>query len=844
MQGTLARGFGPGRARQGIALLLGLVWSSSACAASDYAAAIGGYAAAGGGGDGTNVATTLNASNEVVVFLDEVGHLVWTARVLSQEVSGPPPSEMGVAWVDPKDGSRNVGYPSFDGLMVYRRAAAGGAWTLEDLTQQAGAGATPIVRQLAVWVTPATLPEGERDLVSLAGKNAAGQLVKYSQVRVGTGVLWQHTNLTTEQLTPRGQGTPEWLGRVQGYVTPWNGQNIAGLDAFGAITAVWTSPEAGVWSATNLSASYGTPVLAGGLSAFVNWGINLTGILPGGELGVTWWSDELQRQRQAEGRTDYWDFTNLTQEVAGPRLRPESVVGLTTPNWPSNDLYGISEDGRLVAYYWGPGQPWRVADLSQQVRDSVQPVGQLSGVALADSSLSVFGVSATGDVLRFFWRPDTWRFENLTAVASACTNSGPTATTRVSVASSGTQGNDGSFNPALSTNGRYVAFESSASNLVPGDTNGVGDVFVHDRDTGATARVSVASNGVAGNASSGSPAISADGRYVAFRSGASNLVPGDTNGDTDVFVYDRDTGATARVSVASNGSQANGESRLPALSGDGRYIAFESEASNLVPADSNGQWDVFVHDRQTGATTRVSVASNGSPANGASDFPTLSADGRYVAFGSQASNLVPADTNGAWDVFVHDRQTATTTRVSVASDGTPGNGHSAIPALSADGRHVAFISQASNLVPGDNNRIGILDVFVHDLDTGATTLVSVASDGGQANDGSETLIRLSADGRYVAFVSPATNLVPGDTNGAFDDFVHDRQTGATTRVNVASDGSQAIGSDTGKPALGLSADGRYVAFSSEATNLVPGDSNGAEDVFVRGPLAPCAEPGL
>jgi Tol biopolymer transport system component len=224
--------------------------------------------------------------------------------------------------------------------------------------------------------------------------------------------------------------------------------------------------------------------------------------------------------------------------------------------------------------------------------------------------------------------------------------------------------------------------------------------------------VSVASDGTQGNSHSVSPSISADGRYVAFSSLASNLVPGDTNGKQDIFVHDRLTGQTTRVSVASDGTQGNGDSDFASISADGRYVAFSSLASNLVAGDTNGTWDVFVHDRLTGQTTRVSVASDGTQGNEDSIGVEISADGRYVAFTSLASNLVAGDTNGTWDVFVHDRLTGQTTRVSVASDGTEGNGHSLYGlSISADGRYVAFASVASNLVSGDANG-GITDAFI------------------------------------------------------------------------------------------------------------------------------------
>jgi Tol biopolymer transport system component len=361
----------------------------------------------------------------------------------------------------------------------------------------------------------------------------------------------------------------------------------------------------------------------------------------------------------------------------------------------------------------------------------------------------------------------------------------PGNTTRVSVASDGTQANGGSFTPSISADGRYVAFASIAVNLVSGDTNGVQDIFVHDRQTGQTTRVSVASGGAQANGPSFDPSISADGRYVAFASLATNLVSGDTNNEQDIFVHDRQTGQTTRVSVATGGGQANLASSDPSISADGRYVAFESIASNLVSGDTNNTGDIFVHDRQTGATTRVSIGPGGTQANRGSLAPSISADGRYVAFHSSATNLVSGVTNGTTHIFVHDRQTGATTRVSVASDGTEGNSVSIKPSISADGRYVAFQSIATNLVSGDTN--GTQDIFVHDRQTGQTTRVSVASDGTEGNSGSNDP-SISANGRYVAFQSQANNLVSGDTGFITDIFIHDRQTGVTTRVSIAFEG--------------------------------------------------------
>lgn len=421
----------------------------------------------------------------------------------------------------------------------------------------------------------------------------------------------------------------------------------------------------------------------------------------------------------------------------------------------------------------------------------------------------------------------TWRLSALALLSAACVATHAGVTTRVSVDSEGREGVAQSYGGAISSDGRYVAFHSLASNLVPGDTNLAFDVLVHDRQAGITTRVSVDSAGVQGNRASAFPSPSADGRYVAFFSEASNLVSDDTNNSGDVFVHDRQTGQTTRASVNSAGGEGNRNSYFPVLSADGRYVAFYSEASNLVSGDTNDAADVFVHDRQTGQTTRVSVDSAGVQGNQASERPALSADGRYVAFHSWASNLAPDDTNDVADVFVQDRATGQTMRVSMESSGVQGDGDSYLANVSADGRYVAFTSWASNLTPNDTNVEA--DAFVYDRQTGQTARVSVDSVGGQGN-GTSSLPYLSTDGRYVTFYSEASNLVSGDTNDYGDLFVRDRQTGETTRVSVATTGDQGyLSSHDGT----MSGDGRYVAFYSDASTFVPGDHNGHADMFVH-----------
>jgi hypothetical protein len=300
---------------------------------------------------------------------------------------------------------------------------------------------------------------------------------------------------------------------------------------------------------------------------------------------------------------------------------------------------------------------------------------------------------------------------------------------------------------------------------------------VHDRQSDITERVSVDSTGVQGDDDSGyfngHACVSADGRYVAFVSRATNLVPGDTNVSLDVFVRDRQSGTTECASVDSAGVQGNGSSGDPSITPDGRYVVFGSVATNLVAGDTNGLGDAFVHDRQNSTTERVSVDSAGVQGNDNSGGPSITPDGRYVAFLSAATNLVPADTNLSADVFLHDRQLGTTERVSVDSNGAEGNGNSYLPALSADGRYVAFSSFAHNLVPGDTNTF--LDVFTRDRQLGTTERDSVDSAGAQGdNHSGNYIVSISADGLLVFFNSSATNLVAGDTNGFFDVFARDR----------------------------------------------------------------------
>ena len=491
----------------------------------------------------------------------------------------------------------------------------------------------------------------------------------------------------------------------------------------------------------------------------------------------------------------------------------------------------------------------------------------------------------------------------------------PGGTRRVSLSSGGGEGDGVSEYPAISADGRYATFHS-ASKLVTADTNVLRDVFVRDRQTAATERASVTSNGVQSvSGDSVQPAISADGRYVVFVTFATDLVPGDTQlcllpvdpepieyNCPDVLAHDRVTGATVLISLSSGGAQGNGDNMFPDISGNGRYVAFQSPATNLVAGDTNvfcqndpdpeldNCGDVFVRDRDTDvdgifdepgdvSTIRVSVSTSGTQGNEESHDASISSSGRYVAFTSKATNLVAGDTNvfcqndpdpeldNCGDVFLRDRDTdvdgtfdeagdVSTIRVSVRNNGTEGNGDSDLADVSSDGRHVVFSSDATDLVTGDTN--GQTDVFVRNRDTNTTKRLSLSTSGVQGNNWSYAPA-ISSDGRFVAFGSAASNLVASDTNGKTDVFVRDRDTNrdtdpdgpfdepgevSTTRVSVSTSDYRPEGNGESGDAA-ISSDGNQVAFWSVASNLVADDHNGVDDVFVYdsvvGPVGGIAE---
>ena len=353
--------------------------------------------------------------------------------------------------------------------------------------------------------------------------------------------------------------------------------------------------------------------------------------------------------------------------------------------------------------------------------------------------------------------------------------------------------------------------------------------------------ISIHTNGQQGNDISGrfsGPVVNGNAQIVAFDSQATTLVPNDTNFRVDVFVRDRIAGTTERVSVNSSGFEANGTSTRPAIDDAGNVIAFDSDASNLISGDTNNRMDVFVHNRTTNVTERASVSSTEVQGNDASHSPTISADGRFVCFVA-IPPLVADDTNNAEDIYVRDLLNGTTERVSLGDQGQEGNSSTTLGSISANGRWVVFSSFADNFVPDDTN--GLFDTFIRDRQTGLTERVSLNSEEQQA-DANCNNATVTDDGRFVAFTSSATNLVPNDTNGRSDIFVRDRMTGTTERVSVSSNGEQANGDSPHGGVRGFIAsnpqitpDGRFVAFFSAASNLVPGDTNTCEPVFQNPP---------
>lgn len=402
----------------------------------------------------------------------------------------------------------------------------------------------------------------------------------------------------------------------------------------------------------------------------------------------------------------------------------------------------------------------------------------------------------------------------------------------VSVNNSSIQGNQASDDPVVSADGRFVAFSSDADNLVPGDTNGYRDVFVRDRFLNITERVSISTSGQEGNYYSYEPAVSADGRYIVFTSFASNLVAGGVPpGQSQLYVRDRLLGITELLSISPNGSPGDGFSQSGSISADGRYVAFISSSTNLMITPTSGSFEVYVRDMISGVTERVSVSYDGSIHGGCSWPPSISGDGRFVAFVSWA----PLDgVDDSWaDLFLYDRQLKTTTKIARQFHWDEGI-HIFQTALSGDGRYLAFVNRPFIIYGppsiGDPNywQYYNQNIFVLDRVNGNIKMVSVSDSGGWGNGWSMDL-SISGDGHYLVFTSYANNLVAGDDNDALDIFICDLQSGIIQRVIESPAGY--AGDTRFNPSL--SSMGNYLVFNSDADNLVAGDSNGNTDVFIH-----------
>lgn len=384
-------------------------------------------------------------------------------------------------------------------------------------------------------------------------------------------------------------------------------------------------------------------------------------------------------------------------------------------------------------------------------------------------------------------------------------------TTRVSVSSTGAEANGQSKGPYVSSDGRFVAFSSNASNLATGDADMREDGFVRDRTLGTTQLVTV---GPSGTAAGGRVTdISADGRYVVFTSSSPDYVPGDTNAVSDVFVRDLTTGVTERVSVDSNEAPSRQSNFDGSISSDGRYVAFTA-FGRLVPEDEDSYGsDVYVRDRQNGTTELVSVKRSGYQGGG--QLPVISDNGKYVSFTSKSGKLVKHDTNGTHDIFVRNIAKHTTRLVSVSSSGDQAQKPSKVSDISADGRMIAFTSKAGTLVKRDKNKES--DVFVHNRLTGATKIVSVNSREERAG-GPSIAPAISADGWFVTFNSSPDLLGGGRSTDGL--YLRDLTAGKTTLLLQKTYGASAV---TGN--------GHGVAFYSWSSDIVTGDTNNTGDIF-------------
>jgi PKD repeat protein/Tol biopolymer transport system component len=391
-----------------------------------------------------------------------------------------------------------------------------------------------------------------------------------------------------------------------------------------------------------------------------------------------------------------------------------------------------------------------------------------------------------------------------------------------------------SINASISQDGRYVVFDSIAANLVTNDNNSTWDIYLRDRLNQVTIRLTTSSSGGDSDGASIDPVISDDGTTIVFSSSATNLVEDDANHVADIFRFDVLNNDLLRITASQENNEGNNDSDAPDISADGRYIVYESNATNLtLDEDNNGVTDVFIYDSQTGETERVSVNSEDEEGNGISRNPSVSDDGRFIVFDSQSNNLVDSDNNNVSDIFLRDRLLGETYRVNINDESIEANGSSSIPVISGIGTVIAYSSVASNLVENDNN--SVRDIFVRDLISGTTSRVSVSNSGAEGDSTTFSSLGMDASGRYIVFYSEASNLVDSDANLAWDVFIHDRELRQTSLASIDANGQQGNASSF-VPAI--SAGGHYVVFGSGADNLVSEDNNESWDTFTRVVIQP------
>ncbi|MEZ5278253.1 MAG: cadherin-like beta sandwich domain-containing protein [Opitutaceae bacterium] len=535
----------------------------------------------------------------------------------------------------------------------------------------------------------------------------------------------------------------------------------------------------------------------------------------------------------------------ITSKDGGTSLTYTVVVSRAAPDSSNADLASLSTDVGSLSPPFSRGRSVYRITTDEKTAASVTASVAQSGATM---KLSVNGGSATtlnsGEASTSFGLAEGENIIRIivTAVDGTTVHPYTLIITRiiegVAVASADSQ-DAASQDASISGDGRFGAFSSSDSSLLVGDTNNAADIFVYDRMEDTLERISVDNNGIEGNDDSSRPSISADGRYVAFQSEATNLVPNDTNGDTersrgsDIFVHDRIANATERISLTDSGGEANQASESPSISGDGRYVAFVSGANNLVTGYANGEFNVYVYDREATdpaeAITGISVPFGNYAANLNSLNPAISSDGSYVAFELSVDKSVDSTPGYQYrDIWLYNRATTGVERITGTEIGPSADTtDSRAPSISADGRFIAFESNLESLDFYDTNLA--VDVFLYDrMDKSIRRVSSKAAQGGEDYMQSRNP-SISGDGRYVAFESQASNLVDDDTNGSADIFLKDLQTGEIVRLSETLVGAEG-NADSLLPSVSF--DGRSVAYQTDATNLKANNTNDSTDVIV------------